>query len=66
MARVPPEEAARVITSLVMRGESCGTCKHNNVTYGDCPYEPDARYQKPDVNGTLICHRHSNGPLSIS
>jgi len=66
MGRVSPEEASKVITSLIMRGESCNSCKHNNVTYGDCPYEPDARSQKPNVSGNLICHRHSNGPLSKS
>ena len=64
MGRVSQDEAARVITSLIMRGESCNTCRHNNITYGDCPYEPDARYQKPTVSGIEICHRHSNGSLS--
>jgi hypothetical protein len=64
MASVGPEEAGRVITSLYMQGESCSSCRHNNDPYGACPYEPDARYDKPNVNGTTLCHRHSNGPLS--
>ena len=66
MGRVSDEEAARVMASLVMTGHSCGTCKHNEITYGDCPWEPDARYEKPVVNGTKICHRHSAGPLTKS
>ena len=54
MGRVGSDEAARVITSLVIRGESCDTCRHNNLSYGSCPYEPDARDQKPVVSGTLF------------
>ena len=59
-----PEETARIMAMLVVSGESCDTCRHNNDSYGDCPWEPDARYQKPVVSGTKICHKHSNGPLS--
>jgi len=66
MGRVSPEEASRVITSLIMSGESCSSCKHNEITYGDCPYEPDASGQKPVVDGKKICHRHSKGPLTKS
>ena len=66
MGYVDPEQAGRVMAILVVTGESCYTCKHNNITYGDCPYEPDARYRKPVVNGVTICHRHSNGPLTRS
>ncbi len=61
MSRMSLNEAAGIITALIMRGESCSSCRHNNDRYGDCPYEPDARFDKPNVNGTNICHRHSNG-----
>ena len=49
---------------LIMLGEDCYSCEHNERPYGDCPFEPDARYSKPNINGTKICHRHSKGPLS--
>ena len=54
------EENARIITMLVLRGESCNTCRHYTNSYGDCPWEPDARSQRPSVNGIRICHKHSN------
>ena len=59
------EELGNIIAILVVRGESCSTCRHNNDRYGDCPYEDvTGSHQKPNVNGTYICHKHSNGPLS--
>jgi len=62
--RVSKEESARIIMALVISGESCDTCRHYADTYGDCPWEPDARNERPNVNGIRICHKHSNGPLS--
>ena len=66
MGRVPPEEASRVMVMLVVSGHSCNTCMHNEIPYGDCPWEPDARYEKPVISGVKVCHRHSAGPLSRS
>ena len=50
-------QLAQVIMKLIANGESCNTCESER--YGMCPYD-DGRYPKPDVNGTKICHKHSN------
>ena len=42
MGRISPKESARIITMLVISGESCDTCRHYAKSYGDCPWEPDA------------------------
>ena len=66
MRRVSPEESARIITQLVIKGESCNTCKHYADRYGNCPWEPNARNERPNVNGIRICHKHSNSPLDVN
>ena len=64
MGHYSQDELANIIAMLVVRGESCRSCRHNNDRYGDCPYEDFAgSHPKPNVNGTKICRKHSNGPL---
>jgi len=61
------DELSTIIATLVIRGESCESCRHNNDRYGDCPYEDlSGTHPKPDVSGVKICHKHSNGPLNTS
>jgi len=38
----------------ILSGKTCANCRHVDNRYGDCPYEPDARHQRPPC-----CHKYS-------
>ena len=37
----------------ILTGKRCDTCKHYNDPYGDCPYEPNWRHERPQC-----CHKY--------
>ena len=38
----------------ILSGKTCATCRHRDNPYGACPYEPDARHQRPPC-----CHKYA-------
>lgn len=39
--------------SNILMGKRCADCTHCDDTYGDCPYEPNHRHQRPSC-----CHKY--------
>ena len=63
MSSLSEREKADIMVALVLKGDSCSSCLHCNDPYGQCPWEPDARYEKPVLSGVQICPKHTNGPF---
>jgi len=56
------EDIEQTMAIISQMGDSCDTCTYCGISDGDCPFEPYNREDKPNVNGALLCFRHSNGP----
>ena len=63
MSSLSENEKANIMVGLVLTGESCSTCAYCDDPYGQCPWEPDARYEKPVLQGVQVCPKHTNGPF---
>ena len=46
-------EKAMEYTQKVQSGKTCATCTQRDDPYGDCPFEPNNRSQRP-----MTCHKY--------
>ena len=49
----PNWDNVRKAQQNILEGKKCQDCMHYNDRYGDCPYEPNWRHERPSC-----CHKY--------